>query len=205
MEKSELIVILSLVGLFISLLYLWRTRRDKKPSHYIESALLDAASIPPFSNSIELLNKELSRARRSNCPLSVIVVEHHPTESGTKSSHKGDNSESRRIIGRGRDRDMTVFLRYGKSIRDALRDIDIISYAATTNQFIILLPESTKSEAEDALRRIKGIIGMGADQMLAEVAEFPNDGLILDDLVAHAANLISNRERDIEEDTIPDW
>jgi hypothetical protein len=207
MDNSQLIVILlvilPLIGFFISLMYLWQ--RNKKPSRYIESAFLDAASLPSFRNSIEHLNKELSRARRSHRPLSMIVIEHHPTESGSNSSRQSDNSESLRIISRGRERDITDFLLCGKVIREALRDIDITSYAAVNNQFIIVLPESTKSEAEDALRRIKGIIGMGADQMLAEVAEFPNDGLILDDLVAHAANLISNRERDIEEDTIPDW
>jgi hypothetical protein len=96
---------------------------------------------------------------------------------------------------------MTEFFLCGKVIRDALRDIDITSYAAVNNQFIIVLPESTKSEAEDALRRIKRLAGRGANQFLAEVAEFPNDGLILDDLVLHAANLISDRD----DDTITEW
>jgi hypothetical protein len=211
MDNSQLIVILPLIGIgfFISLMYLWQKRRNKKPSRYIESAFLDAASIPSFRSSIEHLNKELSRARRSHSPLSIIVIEHHPTESGINSSRQGDNSESLRIINRGRERDITDFLLCGKVIRDVLRDIDIISYAAVNNQFIIVLPGSTKSEAVDALRRIKGIIGMGADQILAEVAEFPNDGLILEDLVAHAANLIRNKESDIEsdikEDTITEW
>jgi hypothetical protein len=205
MDNSQLIVILlvilPLIGFFISLMYLWQKRRNKKPSRYIESAFLDAASLPSFRNSIEHLNKELSRARRSHRPLSMIVIEHHPTESGSNSSRQSDNSESLRIISRGRERDITDFLLCGKVIREALRDMDITSYAAVNNQFIIVLPESTKSEAKDALRRIKGIIGMGADQLLAEVAEFPNDGLILDDLVAHAANLISDRY----EDTVTEW
>ena len=201
MDNSQLIVILPLIGFFISLLYLWQ--RNKKPSRYIESAFLDAASIPSFRNSIELLNKELSRARRSHSPLSIIVIEYHPTESGFNSSRQGGNSESLRIISRGRERDITDFLLCGKVIREALRDIDITSYAAVKNQLIIVLPESTKSEAEDALRRIKGIIGMGADQWRAEVAEFPNDGLILEDLVAHAANLLSNEiEEHLQRDKI---
>ena len=201
MDNSHLIVLLPLIGLFISLLYLWQ--RNNKPSRFIESAFLDAASIPSFRNSIEHLNKELSRARRSHSPLSIIVIEHHPTESGFNSSRQSDNSESLRIISRGRERDITDFLLCGKVIRDVLRDIDIISYAAVNNQFIIVLPESTKSEAEDALRRIKGIIGMGANLLLAEVAEFPNDGLILEDLVAHAANLLSNEnEEHLQRDKI---
>ena len=201
MDYSQLIVILPMIGLSISLMYLWQKRRNMKPSRYIEPALLDAASIPPFHKSIEHLNKELSRARRSHSPLSIIVIEHHPTESSSNSSRLSDNSDSLSIIIPSREGDLTDFLLCGKVIRDALRDIDIVSYAAVDNLFIIVLPESTKSEAEDALRRIKGIVGMEADQWLAEVAEFPNDGLILDDLVAHAANLISNRD----EDTITQW
>ena len=198
MDNSQLIVILPLIGLFISLIYLWQKRRNKKPSLYIKPAFLDAASIPSFRNSIEHLNKELSRARRSHRPLSVIVIEHHPTESVSNSRRQSDNPESIRFFSRRREAGITDYLLCGKIIRDALRDIDITSYAAVNNQFIIVLPESTKSEARDALRRIKGIIGIGADQLLAEVAEFPNDGLILDDLVAHAANLINNRDTDLD-------
>ncbi len=201
MDNSQLIIILVLIGFFISLVYLWQMGRNKKPSRYIESAFLGAASIPSFRNSIGHLNKELSRARRSHSPLSIIVIEHHPTESGSYISRQSDNPESLRFISRRGETDITDFLLCGKVIREALRDIDITSYAAVNNQFIIVLPESTKSEAEDALLRIKRMIGKSANQFLAEVAEFPNDGLILDDLVAHAANLINDRD----DDTITQW
>jgi hypothetical protein len=195
MDKSQLISTLPYIGLFISLVYLWLKIKVKKHGRYIDSAFLDAASIPSFRKTVESLNKELSRARRSHSPLSIIVIEHHPTESSPNSSRQDDSSKSPKSISRRkkRDGDITDFLLCGRVIRDALRDIDIISYAAVYNQFIIVLPESTKLEAMDALRRIKEIVGIGADQLLADVAEFPRDGLILDDLVAHAARLISNK------------
>jgi hypothetical protein len=196
MDNSQLVVILPLIGLFILLPYLWQKMSNKKHTCYIELAALDAASIPSFRNSIELLNKELSRSRRSGSPLSMIVIEYYPTESGPISHRQSDSSKSHKFTSRHRerDRDITDYLLCGKVIRDELRDIDIISYAAAYNQFIIALPGSTKLEALAAFRRIKETIGIGADHLLAEVAEFPNDGLILDDLVAHAASLIGNRD-----------
>lgn len=201
MDNSQRIIILVVIVFFMTLVYLWQKRRNKKHSRHLESAILDAASIPSFHNSIGHLNKELSRARRSHRPLSIIVIEYHPTVSGSYISRQSDDSKSLKITSHRGETDMTEFFLCGKVIRDALRDIDITSYAAVNNQFIIVLPESTKSEAEDALRRIKRLAGRGANQFLAEVAEFPNDGLILDDLVLHAANLISNRD----DDTITEW
>lgn len=201
MDNSQRIVILVLILLFMTLVYLWQKRRSKNHSRHIRSAILDAASIPSFHDSIGHLNKELSRARRSHRPLSIIVIEYHPSVSGSYISRQSDDSESLKFISNRGETDLTEFFLCGKVIRDALRDIDITSYAAVNNQFIIVLPESTKSEAEDALRRIKRLAGRGANQFRAEVAEFPNDGLILDDLVLHAANLISNRD----DDTITEW
>jgi hypothetical protein len=206
MDNIQLVIILPILGLFISLIILWQKRRNQKISRHIESLFLDAASIPSFRNSIGHLNKELSRARRSHSPLSIIVIEHRPTESRFKSMHQIDSSTSPIVINRRKESDITDFLLCGKVIREALRDIDITSYAAANNQFIIVMPESTKFEAENAIKRIKKIIGMGASHLHAEVAEFPNDGLILDDLVAHAANLISNRDSvSGSEDTITEW
>lgn len=220
MDNSQYIVILSLIGLVISILVLWQRMGNQKLSRQIETSLLNAASIPSLRNSIGHLNKELSRARRSQSPLSLIVIEHRPTKALFNNMHQGDSSDLPRIVNRRKEADVTDFLLCGKVIREVLRDIDITSYTAENYQFIIVLPESTKLEAKRALKRIKNIIGLGAGQFLTAVSQFPDDGLILDDLIAHAVSSINKKNKNVDkeknkdkgteididlEDTITEW
>jgi hypothetical protein len=194
MDDSKFIVI-SLLGLSIGIIFLLLKKRDQQFSRQIVSSFLEAASIPSFRNSIGHINKELSRARRSQSPLSIILIEHHPTESGFKNELHSNQLESPKVISRGKETDITDFLLSGKVIREVLRDIDIISYSAARQQYLVVLPESTKLKAENAMARIKKVVGKKtADQFITKIAEFPVDGLILDDLMAHATNSISSKD-----------
>jgi len=192
--NSHLIITLLFIGLIFSLMFLWLERRNRQFSNHIIASFLDAASIPSFRNSLEYIHKELSRARRSHSPLSVITIGYHPVESGLHRNRQETSSGLQNVLGHHKKTDMTDFLLCGTVIRDALRDIDIVSFAAANSQYILVLPESTKAKAENALARIKNIVDKEtADQFVTGVAEFPNDGLILEDLVAYATDSMKNR------------
>lgn len=193
MVDSQLIIIVLLTGLLFSIILLWLEMRNRQINHHIISTFLDAASIPSFRNSVEQINKELSRARRSGNPLSLIVIGHHPARLESSIMSQPNHSELPTVLNRRKKTDMTDFLLCGTVMRDALRDIDIICYAGANYQYVIVLPESSKTDADYALTRIKKVVNKNiADQLVAGVAEFPGDGLILEDLVGYATNLMNN-------------
>ncbi|MDH3691644.1 MAG: hypothetical protein OEU36_19550 [Gammaproteobacteria bacterium] len=82
----------------------------------------------------------------------------------------------------------------GCALRDALREIDVAAYDGANNQFVVALPESTEKQALLAVNRLNDIIGDRiATQLYIGVAEFPEDGLIMEDLIKHAMDP-TNRE-----------
>lgn len=193
MDYSNLITILIPAGFILLILLLWLEKRNRKYNNPVISSFLDAASIPSFRNSIGKINQELSRARRSHSSLSVLVISLQKSEPVVKTKQPAKNSELQKILSLQKETNVTDFLLCGTVMRDALRDIDIITYAAANFQYIIVLPESTKLKAEYALTRIKEVVGRStAAQFNAGIAEFPNDGLILEDLVAYATNSMNN-------------
>jgi hypothetical protein len=58
---------------------------------------------------------------------------------------------------------------------------------------VILLPESNKVEAERAVQRLNKIIGKRISSQLAYgISEFPDEGLIVEDLVEKAIEALSS-------------
>lgn len=193
MVDSQLIIIALLTGILFSIILLWLEMRNRQFNQSTISTFLDAASIPSFRNSVDKINKELSRARRSRSPLSLIVIGHHPTEPGLNHTPQTEATRLALVLNRRKNNDMTDFLLCGTVMRDALRDIDIMCYAGADYQYIIVLPESSKSNADYALARIKKVVEKNiANHLVAGVAEFPADGLILEDLVGYASNSMKN-------------
>lgn len=191
------IIIFSGAAVLSLLVIIWLRRISWNRNLRTLSSITRAAAIPGYRNSFPQLNREISRVRRYKHPLAVIVVRpvnsyagnHSPNAAvrGTQMSENGAGAHSEKELSQ------IEFLLCGSIFRDSLREVDITTYDAAANQFIIMLPESTRFNAEKTINRIKAIIEERiSNQLFFGISEFPEDGLILDDLVEHAAERYHN-------------
>ncbi|MDQ2695518.1 MAG: hypothetical protein M3Z21_09130 [Pseudomonadota bacterium] len=170
------------VSLTLTVLALMVYARKHK-SRRIISTMLEAMSIPAYRNSLPLFVKEIARARRFNHPLTVAVIK--PAAQPTPGNvHHLDPVLHAVTVGRGHHFPSMLL---GPGVRDALRETDLISYDVARNHYVIVLPESTKKQAAQIITRITDIAGRaGIGSLHVGMAEFPADGLILEDLLSQA-------------------
>ena len=158
-------IFLLLSAVYPGLLYLGRRKQESQAKFMIAQA----AAINSYRKSLPELQREVARARRSERPLSVVVV--RPLR------HNGsDDNQLSRI----------EFLLCGRIFRDAVRELDFTTYDGARDQFIIVLPESTESQTRHAIERLSGLVGKAVDHLSFSAATFPEDGLTVEDLVVRA-------------------
>jgi hypothetical protein len=173
--------------LFGTLLYL-KQRNFKNGIRTINS-IVDAAGIPIYRNSIPLIKKEISRVRRYQRTLSVVVIRAHSTlpEVSNDAMEGISMSENGKVENALKQFTQIEYLLCGRILRDSLREVDLIVYDGAKNQFIIFLPESNRMDAEKAVRRLSEILGKRiSNQLYYGISEFPTDGLIEEDLIERA-------------------
>lgn len=162
---AVLCIFLFLSAVYHGLLYLGR----KKEEIQARFSIAQAAAMPGFRKSLPDLQKEVTRARRSERPLSVVVV--RPLR-----DNRSDADQLSRID----------FLLCGRIFRDAARQLDFTTYDAALDRFVIVLPETTKAQAIQTINRFAGLVGKTFDQLSFSTAVFPEDGLAIEDLIARA-------------------
>jgi GGDEF domain-containing protein len=129
--------------------------------------LADAGALPTFHELLPLFERELRRARRYERPLSVLVLAFETVEP--------IHIAQLRV------------LHLGALLRDTLRESDLVAYAAESQEFVAVLPETDSVAAEQSAKRIhRLLVSRMATGLRAAVAVFPHGGLTLDDLVARA-------------------
>jgi hypothetical protein len=142
------------------------------------------ASLPRYRRSQQDLESELERTRRGDRSLATLVVRLDP-------SSIADLEQELEAAGAGKNGGTavrctihTVFAVIGAIIDDCLRGIDLATVDPASRRYIVLLPETTREQAEDTVRRMASVIfdetGL---QIRAGIAEFRTDGVLLDDLV----------------------
>ncbi|MFQ6112846.1 MAG: hypothetical protein ACE5NG_02025, partial [bacterium] len=90
-----------------------------------------------------------------------------------------------------------VFSLVGSILRESLRESDIATYDVTNNQYIVLLPESNKLQAMQTVMRLKKLLfKRTAGHLVAGIAEFPTEGLIIEDLVHSAMEACNHKLND---------
>lgn len=157
----------------------------KHKSRRIISTMLEVMSIPAYRNSLPLFDKEIARARRFNHPLTIAVIKPAAAPAAGKVHHLDPVLHTAKV---GRGHLFPVML-LGPNVRDALRETDLISYDSARNHYVIVLPESTKRQAAQIITRITDIAERaGIGSLHVGMAEFPADGLILEDLLAQAVS-----------------
>ncbi len=145
-------------------------RLDKR-----RSSMREASPAAPLIDEDETLVSELTRARRYEQTLTIVVVS--PARSdGSREGRSGSN-------GNGADGPEVLPLLSAMGLREALRESDVVSYRPTEGWFVLGLPQSDGEEARQAMARVAELFHRRLHiDLVAGAASFPADGLTLDDL-----------------------
>jgi hypothetical protein len=140
------------------------------------------SGIRPYREGLPAMGLEVHRARRYERPLSMLAI-----------GVAGVNMPEREAL--------ADFLLLGIVLRDALRETDLVSSAVEFQLYAMLLTETTRPGAVAAADRYSSIAKGSADLRIRwGAAEFPGNGLSVDDLFAHARHA---RHAHLQVGTIP--
>ena len=162
---------------------------NRKTDRQTLSNIAEAAAIPAYRHLLPRLNKEISRHRRFKRPLTVIAIGPNGNSSSQPNKALIDTPDFDGPSSSNNSGKLTQieFILCGPIFRDAIREIDITAYDGANNKFVIALPETTKQQAMQTVIRLKNMVGEKvAEHLSVGVAEFPEDGLIIYDLLNEA-------------------
>ena len=170
---------------------LWRRWRVAAAIRHTIALAADATGVPLTHCVRPQLAQELARARRYQRPLTVAVVR-----------LEADASVERTDLLLALGGNGTVphsqlpFFLVGAVLRDAVRGSDLVTYDATHDQYIILFTESTKLQTLQAAHRLQALVSTRTRLgMRIGLAEFPADGLTLEDLITMACSEVAKEVR----------
>ena len=136
----------------------------------------DTLITPTYRRSLPQLSMELSRMRRYERSLAVLMLQ---LEGSTVEAMVG---------GRKPRESHFTFWHIGTLLRELLRDSDIVTSDPTEESFVIVLPEANRAQAQQAANRLRAaILATTQERVRLGVAEFPSDGLIIEELVKAAS------------------
>lgn len=139
-----------------------------------------ARSSAPLIDSDETLVAEFGRARRYEQTLSIVVVSAVPIGDGEATARRAD------FLGVRRGPDVLPLLA-GAGFREALRESDVLCYRPTDRLFVLGLPQTDTEAGRRAMERVGGLFRTRLRlELVVGVAEFPADGLTLEDLLEKA-------------------
>jgi len=178
-EPWPLVIILACLTSFLLGLLWQRHRNSAKVAKSLQAGW--HRTILPYSKSLTRMIAELERARRYHrtLTLTVLVVVYEMN----KPKRRGLPT----VLGDAGLTSQLLLSLVSSLLRENMRSSDIVTYNATNDHYIILSPESSLANAEQAVARLQNLISNRTKiTMRFVVAEFPADGLILPDLVARA-------------------
>jgi hypothetical protein len=153
-----------------------RKRPEDLDAGFVEEVRLGAGflGIPTYRQALRALHGELRRARRYQHPLSVAALSPAATGSG---AHRLDRVRAPHLS----------FYLLGSLLRDVFRETDVATYAAEHHLFAVFLLETREEDAARAVRRLDALFrGHTGGEVRAGTAEFPRDGLTVEDLFGRA-------------------
>jgi hypothetical protein len=145
--------------------------------------VLESGGVPTVREVLPRLSTELDRARRHSRPLSIVVFGLDPVATDMGHSRVRDGS-----VGQTPTALFPLLSALlAPSLREALRQTDIVSYATREAQSLVALPETT---ADGARRTVDRLLRMSSIQVLSPLrvglASFPDDGWTLEDVLLRA-------------------
>jgi len=164
-----------------------RPRRPSPPVLQSEQTFIDMGAILPYRSSLPQLASELARARRYQYPLTIVIIRLDQD----RIAEKGNGLFRMKKTESGFMNLLLSFL--GSLLRSSLRDIDIVSFDVTNSQYVVLLPETTMAKADRPVSRLNEMsLKQTGISLVVGMAEFPVDGLIIEDLVSSAEAACKN-------------
>ncbi|MFQ5605363.1 MAG: hypothetical protein ACE5HS_19015 [bacterium] len=156
-------------------------------------------AVPTYRRTLSKLSNELARVRRYNRPLTIVVLKIESDQllvdlkrSLVAETGNGSVKSYSNII----QTIQLVFSLVGSILSESLRESDIATYDVANNQYIIVLPESDKEQAMQTVRRLKKLLfKRTAGHLVEGIAEFPGDGLIIEELVKVAMTSCENKNQ----------
>jgi hypothetical protein len=153
---------------------------------------LQAGDVPTLRQSIPRLSLELERARRHARPLSVAVlsvllVPGDTTPAPSVEAH--DQPQHFHVDPTWRSGTLYPLMSalLAPSLREVLRQVDVVTYTRSEAQVLVMLPETTSVGGRQALQRVQRLPSI---QILSPlrigVATFPDDGCTLEEILARA-------------------
>jgi len=188
-------VIASLAGLF------WYLRRNYSASKEPLRAILDLAAIPPLRQALPDLILEVARARRLSHTLALVIVRAEFVFGNIKQTEQGVSylRKSPAALAKDRQLDLQQFSDCSRAFRDLLREVDCVAFDSVQDQFIVILPGSTRTQAIETINRICKQLGPDiANRLIIGIAEYPNDGLFLEDLIEHGIEQVKDGDQSRE-------
>lgn len=162
------------------LLWLWRRRQAAAVA---KRSLYGSwhAAIPRYRRSLHRLTAELERARRYHRVLTVTVL------AVDFDQHKQKKRNLINLSGSTEIASQFFFSLVSSLLRDNVRGSDLVTYDVTNDYYVLLFPEATAAATEQTLRRLQQLVMQRSKVMLRYgIAEYPKDGLIIQDLVSRA-------------------
>ena len=142
--------------------------------------VLARAGVPGYRQAVPLLSMEFERARRYQHALSLALF----GTDGLPGATTGHGRHDAELPG-GHGLFPALL---ASVLREGTRQTDIVTYTSMLGRCIVLMPETDRGRAEQAVRRLRDL---AVQRLLTPVAttlaSFPGDGLVLDDLLRFAA------------------
>ncbi|MFQ5627682.1 MAG: diguanylate cyclase domain-containing protein [bacterium] len=175
----------SLLGIFlIAMTFFGRRKKKTKDNMANNTQLALLSSIPSYQSTLPYMTFELTRARRYNHTLSVLIL---GIESGQKEELLKKNKNLANQWGNEQLAAKFLFSLIGTILRESLRDSDILSFELVNDRFVILLTDTDEKKARNAVVRLNNLVNEQIQtQLKAGVAEFPSNGLTIEDLIKYA-------------------
>ena len=193
MLSLELFFIIFCVVIVVAGLLWYRNRRTStggQHSNEIETSLVS------FSLAKPMLELEIEHARRLEYKLGILVIQElDPAESKMDSTTEESNAHGENG---GMETKLDVVLRNTSRLRETLRMIDIVAYDEERQLVVIMLPRVDNGQSDhttNIVQRLRRQLGPGAGNgVQIGCAEFPGDGLLLDDLISCALSKLEVSE-----------
>ena len=152
-----------------------------------------ATSLISFSQAQPSLELGMEHARRLEYKLAIIVIQELDSAE-SKMAAANDELNTRKENG-GMETRIVDVLRNTSLLRESLRMTDIMAYDEDRQFVVIMLPGVDNEHAANTAQRIRKQLHLEpGNSVQIGCAEFPDDGLLLDDLISSASSGIGQSE-----------
>jgi sulfur carrier protein ThiS len=159
------------------------------------AAILARAGVPTFHKTLPRLRAEVDRARRYRRPLTLALI--------GDARLRGAAWRTRRTEPLGPGSPLIPVL-IAPVLTEMTRSIDIVTYASTLAQCVVVLPEAAGPQAADALRRMSELCTARVQvPVQARLATFPDHGVTLEELLRKASATVHTAAVAVDGAAIP--